>query len=79
MAVAIAAKHLTNRVDDCVERICQKGCRRVGKDILAIESGSTPPELRHLTPDERIQVLMELKSVMAVYGGACPMEAKAGG
>ncbi len=79
MAAASAVKHLTNRVDDCVERICRKGCRRVGKDILAIESGRIPPELRPLSPDERIQVLMELKAVMAVYAGVCPMEAKAGG
>lgn len=56
------------RVDRCVELICDKGCRAVWKDIQRLEAGEMLPETAPLSEDERHAVLQELKSVMAVYG-----------
>ncbi len=75
MAASNPARIIGTRVDDCIERICEKGCRQVGEDIRALESGCAPPETRHLNAEERACVLIELKAIMAVYGGACPMDA----
>jgi len=74
VAASNTARSFDTRVDDCVEQICEKGCRRVGEDIRALERGRVPPEARHLDAEERACVLLELKAIMAVYGAACPMD-----
>jgi hypothetical protein len=58
-------------VEQCVERLCHKGCRAVWADIDALESGTILPEARGLTRAEIEAVLAELKAVMAVYRGSC--------
>ena len=56
------------RVDHCVEILCDRGCRAVWADIERLEAGMSLPETTELTEDERRAVLQELKSVMSVYG-----------
>ena len=58
-------------IDAYVEAICNKGCQTVRQDISILEQGETVPELQALTEQERTQVLVELKSIMAVYGDVC--------
>jgi len=62
---------MQNRVDSCVEALCQKGCRNVWGDIEALESGTQLPEAEGLTEDEIKAVVVELKAVMSVYKGTC--------
>lgn len=56
------------RVDHCVELLCNRGCKAVWADIQRLEAGKSLPETTALTDEERRVVLQELKSVMAVYG-----------
>jgi hypothetical protein len=63
------------QIDECIERLCQKGCRSVRDDIRLIEQGETIPELSVLDDLARQAVLKELRSIMAVYGDSCPMPA----
>ena len=58
-------------VDDCVEAICDLGCRRVGEIIHQLEHEEPVVETSHLDAHARHAVLTELKSIMAVYGGVC--------
>jgi hypothetical protein len=59
------------RVEICVERLCQKGCRAVWSQIDALEAGKELPETRGLSHREVREVIRELKAVMAVYEGTC--------
>lgn len=59
------------RVDHCVERLCNKGCRSVWDDIHALESGVVLSEVEGLQKAEIVRVVAELRSIMAVYGGSC--------
>jgi hypothetical protein len=61
-------------VADCVETLCHKGCRQVWRKIEALEQGRDLPETQDLTPEERAEVLAELKDIMAVYGGRCSLD-----
>ena len=65
---------LSEWVDHSVDRICRLGCRRVGEIIRRMESGERVAEVAGLSPQERQAVLTELRSIMAVYGGACPAQ-----
>lgn len=58
-------------VEQCVEKMCRKGCRAVWSDIDALEAGETLPEVKGLSRAEVAEVIHELKSVMAVYEGSC--------
>ncbi|MGB5761966.1 MAG: hypothetical protein WBM58_05390 [Sedimenticolaceae bacterium] len=58
-------------VEQCVEHLCKKGCRAVWSDIDALEAGRPLPEVDGLSAAEREAVIVELKSVMAVYHGSC--------
>jgi len=60
-----------SRVDQCVERLCYEGCRKVREYIRALQSGEQLPALAHLKPLEVNAVLGELKSIMAAYNGSC--------
>jgi hypothetical protein len=59
------------RVEDRLEALCEKGCRRVWADIDALERGQDLPETRDLSAEERRLLLHELKQVMAVYADRC--------
>ncbi len=61
------------RIDDCVEQLCQKGCKALWRDIEQMDHGFILPELEHLEPDERAEVEREIKSIMAVYKGSCSL------
>ncbi len=58
-------------VEQCVERLCQKGCRSVWSDIDALEAGKRLPEAAGLSAMEVGEVVTELKAIMAVYEGSC--------
>ncbi|MDD5242276.1 MAG: hypothetical protein PHG47_11245 [Sulfuricella sp.] len=62
-----------SKITDCVEILCQKGCKEVSRIIVALEQGEPVEGVGHLDPDELQAALAELKSVMAVYqqGGTC--------
>jgi hypothetical protein len=62
---------MQNRVDHCVEALCQKGCRNVWGDIKALESGCRLPEAEGLSDAEIQAVIVELKAVMSVYKDTC--------
>ena len=59
------------KVANCVERLCQKGCKAVRQDIAALEGGRALSETRGLSAEEVRSVLLELKSIMDVYGDVC--------
>jgi hypothetical protein len=60
-----------NRVELCVERLCQEGCGKVTEYIHLLQAGEVLPALAHLEPAEVKAVLDELISVMAAYEGSC--------
>ena len=62
-------------VEQCVEKLCRKGCKAVWSDIDRLESGHFVPEVKGLSDPEVEAVVRELKSVMAVYEGRCVTEA----
>jgi hypothetical protein len=60
-----------DKIEECVEILCNKGCRAVRKDIAALERGQPLPEVWQLDAEERRKVLAELQAIMAVYGDSC--------
>jgi hypothetical protein len=62
-----------NPVEHAVETLCLKGCKALWTDISLMEDGEVLPELRGLDEVQRSQVLMEIKSIMAVYKGSCSL------
>ena len=58
-------------VEQCVEKMCHKGCRAVWSDIDALEAGKRLAEVEGLSKAEVYAVIAELKSIMAVYQGTC--------
>ncbi len=62
------------RVDAVVERVCALGCAAVYRLLEAVDRGEQPEALAGIDGDLRARVLVELRSVMAVYdareGGA---------
>lgn len=65
----------SSRIEECIETLCQHGCRAVNLYIRDLEQGYITPYTAHLTLPEREQVLTELRAIMAVYhaGGSCSM------
>jgi hypothetical protein len=63
--------HHQQLVEDCVELVCQKGCRSVRLIIAALERGEDVPEARGLDEEDRRGLLEELQSIMAAYGDTC--------
>lgn len=55
------------KIDHCVEILSQKGCAEVWKIIGALEQDQSIEETATLSREERLAVLAELKTVMAVY------------
>lgn len=66
--------HASPRIESCIEALCQKGCRAVWGDIARLERGDVPAETAGLNPDEREQVLIELRALMSVYAERCSIE-----
>lgn len=62
-----------DKINLCVEALCELGCRTVSSIIREMEHGAPPVQTAHLDADERRAVLAELKSIMAVYGERCRM------
>jgi hypothetical protein len=60
-----------DKIEECVEHLCNKGCRAVRKDIAALERDQMLPEVWQLDLEERRAVLRELQAIMAVYGDSC--------
>jgi len=61
-------------IEECLERLCQKGCAQVWRDISALEQGEPLPEAAGLSVNERRQLLTELKSIMQVYSYRCRVD-----
>jgi hypothetical protein len=59
------------RIDTCLESICNQGCRSVRSCIDALKAGRQPAETSALTPEERQELLHELEGIMAVYVDGC--------
>jgi len=55
------------QIAQCVELVCQNGCREVRTTITRLESEQTVSQVDGLNAAERRQVLEELKAIMAVY------------
>ncbi len=53
----------------CIDLLCSQGCREVTQSIQDLESEKAIGGTEHLTPKELQEVLVELKSIMAVYEG----------
>ncbi len=64
---------LTNdkQVDSCLENICNQGCQTVTTIIQQLEQGEIINIVKSLTSTQRLKLLQELKSIMAVYGDSC--------
>jgi hypothetical protein len=54
-------------IEEYVTLICELGCVRVREVIRALQQGGTTPETQNLGPTERMQILQQLQSIMAVY------------
>jgi hypothetical protein len=50
-----------------IEDICNQGCAAVNHIIEQLENNQPTEQTRHLTTDETAAVLLELKSIMAIY------------
>jgi hypothetical protein len=60
-----------DKIEQCVEAICNRGCQSVRDDIALLEQGKVVPETEGFSVEEGDQVLVELKNIMAVYGDSC--------
>ena len=61
----------SDKIQQCVEALCQNGCRAVRATIEVLENGEGVPQVDGLTAEERNAVLTELKSIMSVYKRDC--------
>ena len=64
------------QIDRAVEGLCLKGCASVREEIKLLQSGVILPEIQDLDELARRTVLIELQSIMAVYGDVCPADRK---
>ena len=60
-----------DKIDQCVESLCNQGCSRVTGYIAALRAGQEFPEVAELSGEERRRVLEVLVSIMAAYNGSC--------
>lgn len=58
---------ISSKSQRCVEQLCAEGCQFVRLCITRLERGEDIPLAYKLKPEEKQQVLAELKAVMAVY------------
>lgn len=57
----------SNLVEERVTLICELGCVRVREVIIVLQEGGTTPETENTNPADRMQILQQLQSIMAVY------------
>lgn len=57
----------TDRINQCVEAICECGCQAVLATIEVMESDQPVPQTEMLNAEEKRAVLSELKAIMSVY------------
>lgn len=71
----VVSQMKTSRIDDTIDNICQRGCRYVNGLLADPDSQNDCEDLRELEGDERMQVLEELRTIMAVYQttGSCEL------
>ncbi len=58
---------LPPKLQQCVESLCGDGCQAVNGYIEQLERGGSVPQTEILSYEERQELLIELKSIMAVY------------
>ena len=56
-----------DNISRTVEAICSQGCTSVSGIIDMLEKGETVNQASHLSCEELMALLKELKSIMAVY------------
>lgn len=56
-----------NKVNQCVESLCQSGCEAVRATITSMEMELSSAQTHNLDKNECQAVLNELKSIMSVY------------
>jgi hypothetical protein len=71
---ARAATRGESPLDAIIEALCRQGCRQVRLNIARLEQGEEVPETRGLTAAARLEVLAELRAIMAVYGETCRID-----
>ncbi len=62
----------SNKVQQCVEALCQNGCDVVRATIHALERGLPVAQTDTMSDQERKAVLCELKAIMSVYDARTP-------
>ncbi|MDH5483754.1 MAG: hypothetical protein OEY43_00850 [Gammaproteobacteria bacterium] len=55
------------KIQEAVEAICNQGCREVNNIIALGENNQKIEQIQHLSTDEKIAVINELKNIMDVY------------
>jgi hypothetical protein len=58
---------LDPEVEKAVDSICELGCEAVSAYITALENAQIRREYRSLDSPQRVSLLEELRSIMAVY------------
>ena len=59
--------HTPQSVDEHVVAICELGCTRVNRIIELLEQGQVSDELSDVPSEHHAALLIELRSIMAVY------------
>lgn len=68
LAAALGIEFMDQQnVQQCIEKLCQKGCAEVLETINALEQNRAVEETLSLNNEEVQFVLAELKSIMAIY------------
>jgi hypothetical protein len=55
------------QVELAIDAICAQGCELVSAYIVALKAGESRPEYAGLDPAQRVDLLLELQSIMSVY------------
>lgn len=55
------------KINQRIEAVCQAGCKAVRASIATLESGHYETLTEDLSKEERMQILRELKTIMAIY------------
>jgi hypothetical protein len=60
-------------IEECIEKLCQLGCKAVHRLIRDWEMGKKIPDIEHLSDTQQALVFGELKNIMSVYStsGSC--------
>lgn len=68
---------IASRVEQCVEAVCEQGCRKVLKLLDQLAEGERPDLVAGLSEEEVAEVAQELSDIMAVYEQPCDMPPEA--